>query len=141
VVARWFGNNERGQLRTTAITAAALLPCFVAFLLLPQKYQALAALAPLMVAFNFFYAPSYALMQRLVPDAMRATTMAVMMLLANLIGMGLGPQIVGILSDGLRPALGSDSLRYAMLTMSAVCLWASCHFWRAARTVQADLAA
>jgi hypothetical protein len=30
------------------------------------------------------------------------------MLIANLIGMGLGPQIVGFLSDGLRPTIGNE---------------------------------
>lgn len=139
VASRWFADDERYQLRLTAVTVALLLPCYVAFLILPQKHQALAAFVPLTVVFNFFLAPTYALMQRLVPDDMRATSMAVVMLLANLIGMGLGPQIVGVLSDGLAPALGNDSLRFAMLALSFITLWAGYHFWKAGETVQEDL--
>ena len=76
----------------------------------------------LMIVFNFFLAPTYALMQRLVADEMRATTLAMVMLFANLIGMGVGPQLVGTLSDHLMPAFGKDSLRYALLAVSLVAL-------------------
>jgi len=118
-----------------------LVPAFVVFLLVPGKESALAALIPLALVFNLFFAPTYALLQRLVNDEMRATTLAVVMLLANLIGMGVGPQIVGVLSDWLRARVGDDSLRYAMLTMSLVAGWSGWHFWRVGRTVSADLAA
>lgn len=139
VAGRWFGNNERGQMRLTAVVVAVLVPCYVAFLLLPGGKQALLALAVLIVVFQFFLGPTFALMQRLVEDGMRATTMAVVMLLANLIGMGIGPQVVGILSDLLMPAFGRHSLRYAMLAMSVVALWAAYHFWCVGRTVTNDL--
>jgi MFS family permease len=135
----WGGNNEPRQMRMSAVTVAALVPFFIAFLTVPEKSQALLALIPLVVVFNVFLGPTYALMQRLVPDDMRATMMAVVMMLANLIGMGLGPQIVGILSDALLPAAQTDSLRYAMLIMSFVALWSACHFWNVGRTVAEDL--
>jgi MFS family permease len=140
VSARWFATDERGQVRLSAIMTALLVPCFVLFLLLPNKYHALMALAFLGLTFSFYIGPSFALMQRLVADDMRATTLAVVMLLANLIGMGIGPQIVGIVSDALLPTVGSDSLRYAMLVMSLVAFWAAFHFWQAGRWVREDLA-
>jgi len=141
VSGRWFADDERGQMRMTAVSVAALLPCFMAFLLLPGKYLSLAALVPLILAFTFLLAPVYSLLQRLVVDQMRATALAVVMLLANLIGMGLGPQIVGILSDLLAPALAADSLRYAMLAMSFVAVWAAYEFWRVGNTIKQDLLA
>jgi len=141
VTARWFAGEERCQMRMSAVTVATIVPCFVAFLTLSQKYEALIALVPLMIVFNFFLAPTYALMQRLVVNEMRATTLAVVMLFANLIGMGIGPQLVGNLSDRLMPAFGKDSLRYALLALSLVALWSAYHFWRAASTVRDDLAA
>lgn len=139
LMARCFADDERTQMRVTAITIAALVPLFILFLLLPHKHHALFVLAPLITVFNFFLGPTFALMQRLVADDMRATTLSVVMLLANLIGMGIGPQIVGILSDALAPVLGSDSLRYSMLAMSFVALWSALHFWRVANTVKEDL--
>lgn len=140
VTARWFSNNERGQMRLSALAIASTVPCFTLFLFAPHKYQALAAMVPLAVAFNFFLGPVVALMQRLVIDEARATTMAVVMLLANLIGMGVGPQTVGVLSDALMPVFGIDSLRYSMLIVSCMALWGAYHLWRAGRTVVEDLA-
>jgi predicted MFS family arabinose efflux permease len=141
VATRWFANDERAQVRLSGITIALLLPCLILFLLLPGKYSALMAMIPLAVAGNFLFGPTFALMQRLVAEEMRATLLAVVMLLANLIGMGIGPQVVGILSDLLMPIAGRDSLRYALLITSFLALWSACHFWRAGRTVREDLAA
>jgi MFS family permease len=141
VCARWLAGDERAQMRASAVAITLLVPFFVAFLLLPDRNRALLALTPLVLAFNFFYAPSFVLLQRLVASEMRATSLAVVMLLANLIGMGIGPQIVGVISDVLAPAVGNDSLRYAMLTMSFVALWSAWHFWRAGSTVKRDLVA
>jgi MFS family permease len=140
VAARWFADDERGQMRMSAVAVACSTVPYFAFLMLPQKHQALLALVPQVLTFGLFLGPTYTLMQRLVPDEMRATMMALVMLLANLIGFGIGPQVVGILSDVLQPMLGSDSLRYAMLSMSFVALWAGSHFWRVGRTIREDLA-
>jgi predicted MFS family arabinose efflux permease len=139
IVAKWYAHDPRGQLRLTAIIVALLLPCFVAFLLGPERYQALVALTPLVVVFNFFLGPTFALMQRLTGEDMRATTLALYMLAANLIGMGLGPQIVGVLSDALAPQVGEDSLRYAMLAMSGVALLSAWQFWRAGDSAAEDV--
>jgi MFS family permease len=136
-----FARDERGQMRFSALMIASLVPCIVVFLMTPRKEFALMALVPLIIVGNVFLGPTFALLQRLVNDEMRATTLAVVMLLANLIGMGVGPQLVGILSDLLRPALGNDSLRYAMLTLSFAALWAARVFWRIGATIVDDLQA
>lgn len=141
VSGRWFAHNERGQVRLSAASTGLMVPFFVLFLTLPRKEAALLVLLPLSVLWCFFAGPAFALLQRLVAQDMRATTLAVIMLLANLIGMGVGPQVVGILSDVLTPSLGRDALRYAMLTMSLVALWSAYHFWRVGETVRQDLAA
>jgi MFS family permease len=139
VTGRWLANAEARQLRLTALSSAMLVPCFALFLLLPQKHDAWLAFVPLVLAFNCFGGPVYALMQRLVPDNMRATALAIVLLISNLVGLGLGPQIVGILSDVLNPSLGTDSLRYAMLSITPAALAATYYFWGASRTVAQDL--
>jgi len=139
IAGRWLASDERRQVRLSAVTIALLLPFLVLFLTLPLRTQALAALVPIFIALTFFFGPTFALLQRLVVDEMRATTMALMMLLSNLIGMGVGPQAVGMLSDLLRPKVGQDSLRYAMLLMSLIAVWAAYHFWKVGDTIKADL--
>ena len=140
MTSRWLTGMERMQMRMTALTVIGVIPFFIAFLTLPGKYQALLMLIPLMIIYGLFLGPIFALLQRLVADDMRATVLAIVMLLANLIGLGLGPLIVGMLSDVLAPSVGADALRYAMLAMSFVGLWSGFHFWRAGHTVQQDLA-
>lgn len=137
----WFENNEKAQMRMSALAIAGTVPCYAAFLLVPQKHTALVMLLPWTLVANLFVGPVYAVIQRLVPDSMRATIMAVIMLLYNLIGMGLGPQLVGILSDQLHPRFGTDSLRYAMLALCTLALWSAYHFWQVSLSVQKDLLA
>ncbi len=70
---------------------------------------------------------------------MRAVASGTMLLSLNLIG-GLGPQVVGIVSDVLSPRFGNDALRYALLTITfGGALWTATHFYLAARTVREDI--
>lgn len=140
VCERFLDGDERAQSRATALAVTATVPAFAAFLLLESRIAALASLAIVMIVINFFFAPVYTLLQRLVPDTMRATALAAILLLTNFIGMGIGPQLVGTLSDLLAPRYGADSLRYAMLASAFIAPWAAYHFWRAGATVSMDLA-
>jgi MFS family permease len=140
VTTRLFGSDERGQVRIGAAALAAAVPCFLVFLLAPHKHIALAGFTGLVVVGTFYYGPTFALLQRLVVAEMRATMLALTLLLTNVIGMGIGPQAVGILSDQLMPIWGRESLRYAMLAMSLVTFWASYHLWRSGRTLRFELA-
>jgi MFS family permease len=136
---RPWARTDAAQMRLTALTLLVLTPCFGLFLLLPSTLGSLLAFIPLQIAFNFFFGPTFALLQRLVDERVRATSLALVMLLSNLLGMGLGPELVGVLSDHWRPALGADSLRWAMLAWSAAAPCAAYHFWRVSRTVSYDL--
>lgn len=137
---RFFGGDDRGQLRMSAIGIALTIPCYMLFTLVPDRTGALVALLMQVVLSSLYFGPVFALLQRLVPDEMRATSLAVVMLLYNLIGMGLGPQLVGLLSDALAPAFAGQSLRYALLIMSVIGLGTAWFFLRAGRTVRDDLA-
>jgi len=139
VAKRWFAGNERGQLRACAVAIAVVFPLFVVFLTVPGKVPAFMAFALLMAVAYLIFGPTFALMQRLVPQGIRATSLAVVLLFANLIGMGVGPQCVGLLSDLLAPRLGRDSLRVAMMMVALLALWSGAHFWRAGKTVEAEL--
>ena len=60
----------------------------------------------------------------------------------NLIGLGLGPQAVGILSDLLHGSFGVESLRYALLWVVVVfAAWSVVHYALAARSIRSDLEA
>jgi hypothetical protein len=62
---------------------------------------------------------------------MRALWAAITLLVINLVGLGLGPTLIGVISDVLRPTFGEESLRWAMICFSALTPWALFHYWRA----------
>jgi predicted MFS family arabinose efflux permease len=59
--------------------------------------------------------PVLAAFQGIVPPNMRATASAVFLLINNLIGIGLGDFLIGLMSEQLRAAYGDESLRYSIL--------------------------
>lgn len=88
---------------------------------------------------GFYLAPTFALVQSLVPLRMRALASSIVLFVLNIIGMGFGPQLVGILSDVFAPAYGAESLRMALLVLSVLNFWCAYHYFTAARTLGADL--
>ena len=84
-------------------------------------------------------APAAATLQGLSPNDARARAAATSGVVGNLIGFGLGPTIVGVLSDALTPQFGADALRYGMVSLMIPQLIAAYLLWRAARTLEADL--
>jgi hypothetical protein len=73
---------------------------------------------------------------------MRATSSAILFFILNIIGLGCGPFLVGVLSDQLSASHGADSLRLAMLyLLPAVMFWSACHFYFASKHLRKDLEA
>lgn len=138
---RYAPNNERLQLRVMAILFGALLFIRPLTYLVPNYYWALALIVPTALVTYVGDGPLFAIIQTLVPQRMRAMSIALIYLFANLIGMGFGPLAAGALSDLLRPWVGEDSLRYALVAMCPGYLWVMWHLWRASQTVTHDLAA
>lgn len=89
---------------------------------------------------NSWLGPTFATIQGLAALRMRALAFAIMMFINNLLGIGLGPQIVGILSDALHGSLGDNSLRHALiLSIVSASLLSAFHFIMAGRTLRQDL--
>lgn len=79
----------------------------------------------------FYYSPIIAMTQSLVPASIRAYTSSILLLSVNIVGLGLGPWLTGILSDMLGG--GADGLRYAMASLSVLGLVAGGCFLLAAK--------
>jgi predicted MFS family arabinose efflux permease len=86
-------------------------------------------------AANYALGPTLAMVQTLSPVNMRAVSAAIKMLFINLIGMGLGPLLVGVLSDLLSPRYGEDALSVALAYFTLVGLWGALHFWLCGRAL------
>lgn len=90
---------------------------------------------------NVYLATTFAQTQGLVRLRMRATASAIVLFVINIIGLGLGPQVTGILSDILSESFGMESMRYSLLAIGFVMgPWVAIHYYLASRHIVADLA-
>jgi hypothetical protein len=122
-----------------AMAKVLTVPFSIWFFATADFHQAL--LIYLVPAFfgGFYLGPGFAMVQSLMPLRMRAVAAAISLFVGNLVGLGLGPQGVGLLSDLLAPRFGIESLRYALMAFTCLNLWAALHYWLASRTLTEDL--
>jgi MFS family permease len=142
----WLGDklaprDRRFYMWVPGISTAVGLPFAAGLYLWPDRYGALMFAAPAALLGAMYLGPTFAMAQGLSRPHMRALVSAILLFIINLVGLGLGPQAVGLLSDLLRPAYGVESVRYALLfVVLAGAGWSTLHYALAARTLRADLA-
>ena len=159
---RWYvWGPAIGLVLTTPLFILAFMQADV----LPMVVILLAAHATMFV----YYTPTLGMAQNMVAANMRGSSAFVASLVLGLVGVGLGPTIVGILSDffaqqafhlgnfktlcpgGLSLASGGGVLsaackvasatgvRHAVMAVALVCIWAALHFLLAAKHLRKDL--
>jgi MFS family permease len=121
-------------------TLAAIPFALITFLIMPDGYSA--AFSYLIPVFfgGLYLAPCIAATHFLVGVRMRAMASAILLFVLNLIGLGLGPMMTGLVSDWLTPEYGVDALRYAMALTVLVNLWCAAHYYLSTKTIRADIA-
>lgn len=134
---KWFDRlSTRGfqyGMWMLAAVPVVTLPLFILGLLAQDLTTAIALFIIPGFAANYAIGPTIAMIQTLSPPHMRAVSAAIKMLLLNLIGMGLGPLLVGIISDLLTPTHPENTLGVALAYFTIVGLWGSVHFWLCGR--------
>ena len=130
---------------STAIGA----PFVIAFLLWPETHVVVIAGTAVPVAYGFslvgslflgfFSPPMAALAQSLATPQMRSLAHAIWTRPFTLIGMGLGPLAVGSLSGTWAETSGEDSLRHALVAVSALLPLGAIGFLLAARDIRVDI--
>ena len=94
------------------------VPFFIAGVIADGWVSALIWLAIPMAMNMMFVAPGMAIVQNIAPPEQRSTSAAILLFVNNLVGMGLGPLYIGVVSDWLAPQYGAQTgLEYAMLTL------------------------
>lgn len=76
--------------------------------------------------------------QHLVPQAMRSTASASFLLINNLIGLGVGPTLIGALSELFKERFGTEALRYAAVSVVGFYLVAALLMLLAVRRMRED---
>jgi predicted MFS family arabinose efflux permease len=146
-----------------ALGFAIATPLYLLAFVLPNIWMAMPALMVAAITHYFYLGPMYAMTQGVVAPRMRATAVAVLLFIVNLLGYGLGPPVIGALSDylantqliplGLSTEMCADAarrgdaqcaagaeagLRWAMMAGVCLYLWAGLHFLLSARTLRRD---
>ena len=130
--------DERWRVWVVAAGKGGYVPFLVAVFLVDDLTWALALYVIPAFFGGFYLAPTFALIQSLVSLRMRALSSSIMLFILNIVGLGFGPQMVGILSDYFAPAYGDESLRMALMILSVLNLWCALHYYLAGRTLRAD---
>ena len=88
---------------------------------------------------NFYQATTFSQTQGIVELRMRSVAAAILLFIINIIGLGFGPQAVGILSDILSTNYGKESLRYSLMILTTLKLWCAYHYYLAGKYLKYDL--
>lgn len=135
--------SRKGRRRSLwGVAAATMLgwACSFPVYLVSDPMIALAWFVVPAIFSNFYLATTLAQAQGLVGLRMRGVASALMLFILNIIGLGMGPQVTGIISDLLAPQFGVDSMRYSLLAVVAVASpWSAFHYVMAGRHIDYDL--
>jgi predicted MFS family arabinose efflux permease len=139
----WFadrlGQSDRGwYARLPAIAWLITAPTFALGLMAPSLWIAW----PLLLipnALNILWlGPVVTAVQHLVPRPMRSTASGSFLFINNLVGLGVGPLLMGHISDVLKKTYGTESLRYAAVGCTVFYLLAAMLMFFAVKRLRSD---
>jgi predicted MFS family arabinose efflux permease len=134
----WLGGligdreRKRGAQHLLSVVAIAMIlavPFYLAAFAVADWRMSMALLFPAILLTWLYVAPYYSAVQGLVPPLARATASAVILFLQNLVGAGIGPVLLGIASDLLKPQFGDESVRTVLTVSCMVSLIAGLVLW------------
>jgi MFS family permease len=134
-----LGQGDRSwYARLPTIAWLSTAPMFAVGLLAPNLWVAW----PLLLipnALNILWlGPITTAVQHLVPQPLRSTASASFLLINNLIGLGVGPTLIGALSDLFKARFGTEALRYAAVSVVGFYLLAALLMLLAVRRLRSD---
>ena len=122
-----------------ALISVVAVPFAVPFYLAESTTLALLAFAPFYLLNNMYVGPLWSVTQGLVKVRMRAVASATLLTILNLVGLGLGPLLVGFMNDRLAPTHGAEAIRYSLLVMAGAGALAAIFFGLCSRTIRDEL--
>ncbi|TFI57758.1 MFS transporter [Sphingomonas parva] len=138
LVDRLAPRDKRAYALIPAMGLAIAIPFFIGFIWSPRWELAMAMLI-LPFGLNYFYlSPAVALVQEEVRPNERVLSGALLLLVMNLVGLGLGPTYLGAASDWFRAAGHQNSLQLAFYTLVPFYFVAIVLFLALARAIGRD---
>lgn len=139
---RYGARDLRFNVAMPAFATILSIPFYIGGLLVPSFLGAIILLAVPTILNTLWYGPVYATVQGLVRPQTRATAAAIILFIINLIGLGLGPLGIGVISDLIRDGFQMDdgaSLRWSLILFYLVGASAFVFFWLARRTIREEM--
>jgi MFS family permease len=133
-------DDKRWYMWVPAIACIAMVPFQFFAYLSPDMAIVVPTFSVMVMLASMFFGPSFAVAQSVATVRMRSVSTSVLLFIQTIIGLTVGPAIVGELSDYFMPTQGADSLRYGMVIVGLANLWAALHYFLGARRYRADLA-
>ena len=135
-----FGSRDKRHILTMpAIGMAVAAPILFMGYWAEDWRVAVALLIVPTILNSAYYGPAYGCVQGLVRPEARAIAASLVVFGQNLIGLGLGPLLFGILSDSLQPVAGVESVRWVLYGAAWLGLIPAFFFWRASLRLKDEL--
>ncbi|MCA0210098.1 MAG: MFS transporter [Proteobacteria bacterium] len=135
-----FGARDKRHILTFPAYGMAVAAPVLFLGYLTEDWRVAVALLVLPTMLNAaYYGPAYGCVQGLVQPRARAVAASIMLFGQNLIGLGLGPFLFGVLSDALQPLAGQESVRWVLYGAAWLGLIPAFFFWRASLRLKAEL--
>lgn len=135
-----FGKRDKRHILTMpAIGMAIAAPVLFAGYWAEDWRIAVALLILPTILNSAYYGPAYGCVQGLVRPEARAIAASLVVFGQNLIGLGMGPLLFGMLSDWLQPMAGGESVRWVLYGAAWLGLIPAFFFWRASLRLNAEL--
>ncbi len=118
----WYLKRYRGgRLRFLAIFMLAITPLMISYRFVsPDSPLFYIGMCAGFVSFTAFFGPVFSTAQDLSPSKLRGLTTAILIMMSNLIGFGLGALLLGVLSDVLKSMGIASPLTYSFLAIDAL---------------------
>jgi MFS family permease len=136
---KYGARDKRHILTFPAFGMAIVAPILFLGFYTENWIVALAMLVVPSIVNNAYYGPAYGCVQGLVRPQARAVAASIMLFGQNLIGLGFGPFLFGVLSDALAPVAGQESVRWVLYGAAWLGLIPAFFFWRASLRLEAEL--
>lgn len=136
IVDRFARRSKAAYATVPAASLVLALPFFIGFVWAPSWKIALAFLLVPMFLNSFFLSATVTFVQNEVAPERRVISGALLLLVMNFIGLGLGPTYVGMMSDFFRPAYGEHALQTAYYALAPMYLIGALLFLWLARLIK-----
>ena len=141
-IARRLGERNLGWWAyTPALGFLTAVPALIAGIWFNNMWISIAAIFFCKIGMNSYVGPLWAATSTVAPIGTRSIASSVMLFGQILLGLGLGPLLIGVMSDSIEAAYGQEALRYSLMIPVVAYLIGAFAYYMAGRTLEQDIAA